>query len=500
MEPPWELELELRRHIENCSCTCDHMGYGNYMDYQVAPAAHACLCRAITSPHAHAAVPEGMTFPGPLPDVAERCGRWAPDSLSASASGSSDEKPMPRRPRWRIALAALVVLAALGAALALPLALGGGGRATPEQRLTTIRRMLRDSPLVDGHNDLAWNVRKFLHNKISGFNLSAGLEGIEPWAKSRWSHTDIPRLRLGQVGAQFWSAYVPCGARDRDAVQLALEQMDVIKRVVEMNAAHLALVTDAAELLDAHRDGRIASLIGVEGGHALGDSLAVLRAFYQLGARYLTVTHTCDNRWAHAAGTSGGLTEFGRAVVREMNRLGMIVDLSHAGEETARDALETSQAPVVFSHSGAASLCNSSRNVPDDLLRLIAANGGVVMINFYAKLVTCGDRATVEDVVAHINHVRRVAGVEHVGLGAGYDGIDAPPEGLEDVSRYPHLLAELLRDPEWSEEDVRKLAGMNVVRVLQSVERVRDQWRRAAVLPGEETAGARRGECMYGTA
>lgn len=447
-----------------------------------------------------AAVPEGMTFPGPLPDVAERCGRWAPDSLSASASGSSDEKPMPRRPRWRIALAALVVFAALGAALALPLALGGGGRATPEQRLTTIRRMLRDSPLVDGHNDLAWNVRKFLHNKIGDFNLSAGLEGLEPWARSRWSHTDIPRLRLGQVGAQFWSAYVPCGARDRDAVQLALEQMDVIKRIVEMNAAHLALVTDAAELLEAHRDGRIASLIGVEGGHALGDSLAVLRAFYQLGARYLTVTHTCDTRWARAAGTAGGLTEFGRAVVREMNRLGMIVDLSHAGEETARDALETSQAPVVFSHSGVAALCNSSRNVPDELLRMIAANGGVVMINFYAKLVTCGERATVEDVVAHINHVRRVAGVEHVGLGAGYDGIDAPPDGLEDVSKYPHLLAELLRDPDWSEDDVRKLAGMNVVRVLQNVERVRDQWRRAAVLPGEETAGARRGDCVYGPA
>lgn len=441
-----------------------------------------------------------MTFPGSLPDVAERCGRWAPDSLSASASGSSDEKVMPRRPRWRIALAALVVLAALGAALGLPLALGGGGRDTPEQRLVTIRRMLRDSPLVDGHNDLAWNVRKFLHNRISDFNLSAGLEGLEPWARSRWSHTDIPRLRLGQVGAQFWSAYVPCGARDRDAVQLALEQMDVIKRIVDMNAAHLALVTDATELLDAHREGRIASLIGVEGGHALGDSLAVLRAFYQLGARYLTVTHTCDNRWARAAGTPGGLTEFGRAVVREMNRLGMIVDLSHAGEETARDALLTSQAPVVFSHSGAAALCNSSRNVPDDLLRMIAANGGVVMVNFYAKLVACGERATVDDVVAHINHVRRVAGVEHVGLGAGYDGIDAPPEGLEDVSRYPHLLAELLRDPGWSEEDVRKLAGMNVVRVMRHVERVRDEWRRAAVLPGEESAGVRRGDCAYGPA
>lgn len=438
-----------------------------------------------------------MTFPGPLPDVAERCGRWAPDSLSASASGSSDEKPTPRRPRWRIALAGLLVLAALGAALALPLALGGGGRATPEQRLTTITRMLRDSPLVDGHNDLAWNVRKFLHNKIGEFNLSASLNGLEPWVHSRWSQTDIPRMRAGLVGAQFWSAYVPCGAQDRDAVQLALEQIDVIQRIVDMNAAHLVLVTDAAELLEAHRDGQIASLIGVEGGHALGDSLAVLRAFYQLGARYLTVTHTCDNRWARTAGTPGGLTEFGKAVVREMNRLGMIVDLSHASVETVRDALETSQAPVIFSHSGAAAVCNATRNVPDDLLRMVASKGGVFMINFYAKLVACSDSATMEDVVAHIKHVRQVAGVEHVGLGAGYDGIDKPPVGLEDVSRYPHLLAELLRDPDWSEEDVRKLAGMNVVRVLQQVERVRDQWRRAAVLPGEESAGVRRGDCVY---
>lgn len=439
-----------------------------------------------------------MTFPGPLPDVAERCGRWAPDSLSASVSGSSDEKPVPRRPRWRIALAALVVLAALVATLALPLVLGGGGRATPDQRLTTVRALLKDTPLVDGHNDLAWNIRKFLHNRLENFNLSADLQDVQPWARSRWSHTDIPRLRLGQVGAQFWSAYVPCGARDKDAVQLALEQMDVIKRIVEINGAHMALVTDTTELLEAHRDGRIASLIGVEGGHALGDSLAVLRAFYQLGARYLTVTHTCDTNWARAAGATGGLTEFGRAVIREMNRLGMIIDLSHTGEETAIDALDTTQAPVVFSHSGAAALCNSTRNVPDVLLRRIATNGGVVMINFWAKLLTCGDNASMSDVVEHIKYVRRVAGVEHVGLGAGYDGIDAPPAGLEDVSRYPHLLAELLADPEWSEDDVRMVAGGNVLRVLADVERVREQWRRAAVLPAEDSPTTpRAGACAY---
>lgn len=212
----------------------------------------------------------------------------------------------------------------------------------------------------------------------------------------------------------------------------------------------------------------------------------MLRSLYGLGARYLTVTHACDTPWAGSAGGDRGLSPFGRTVIKEMNRLGMLVDLSHTAATTARDALNTSHAPVVFSHSGAMAVCNSTRNVPDDILRMVAENGGVVMVNFFSQLVTCNDSATMKDVIGHINHIRRVAGIDHVGIGAGYDGINVTPAGLEDVSRYPHLLAELLADPSWSERDVMKLAGLNVVRVLGRVEEVRDKWRLAAVLPAEE--------------
>lgn len=437
--------------------------------------------------------------------MAERCngGHFlAADSASSSYSSSGEpaKGPAPPARPWRLWLVALALLLALGAGLGLPLALGGPGRRdTPQARLDTVRRLLRDSPLVDGHNDLAWNVRKFMHNKIGGLNLSADLARVEPWAKSQWSHTDIPRLRAGLVGAQFWSAYVPCGAQHADAVQLTLEQIDVIKRLIDLNPRHLSLVTGSRELLDTHRAGRIASLIGVEGGHSLGNSLGVLRSLYGLGARYLTVTHTCDTPWAGAAGGDKGLTPFGRTVIREMNRLGMLVDLSHVAATTARDALNASHAPVVFSHSGAMALCNSTRNVPDDILKLVARNGGVVMVNFFSQLVTCNDTATIKDVIRHINHIRAVAGVDHVGIGAGYDGINMTPTGLEDVSRYPHLLAELLADPAWSERDVLKLAGLNVVRALGRVEEVRDKWRLAAVLPAEEPppAPAEPSSCSY---
>lgn len=424
--------------------------------------------------------------------MAERCngGHFLPpDSASSSYSSAGDPAKAPagsRGPRC-LCVVVCVIAAALAAGLGLPLALGGAGRRdTPQARLDVVRRLLREAPLVDGHNDLAWNVRKFMHNRIAGLNLSADLARIEPWARSQWSHTDIPRLRAGLVGAQFWSAYVPCGAQHMDAVQLTLEQIDVIKRLIELHPQHLGLVTGSRELLEAHRSGRIASLIGVEGGHSLGNSLAVLRSLYGLGARYLTVTHACDTPWAGAAGGDRGLSAFGRTVIREMNRLGMLVDLSHTAATTARDALNTSHAPVVFSHSGAMAVCNSSRNVPDDILRMVADNGGVVMVNFFSQLVTCNDSATMKDVIGHINHIRKVAGVDHVGIGAGYDGINVTPAGLEDVSRYPHLLAELLADPSWSERDVMKLAGLNVVRVLGRVEEVRDKWRLAAVLPAEE--------------
>lgn len=229
----------------------------------------------------------------------------------------------------------------------------------------------------------------------------------------------------------------------------------------------------------------------------MGNSLAVLRTFYNLGARYLTLTHSCDTPWAKGAKNQEeeGLTVFGRSVVREMNRLGMIIDLSHTSFNTARDALNYSKAPVIFSHSSAYSLCNSTRNVPDDVLRMLKKNGGIIMVNFYNYLVTCNESASTKDVINHINHIRGVAGVEHVGLGAGYDGINMTPSGLEDVSRYPHLLAELLSDPLWDEKEIALLAGLNILRVFSEVENVRDKWKMADVLPVEDTPPLVRQPC-----
>lgn len=393
---------------------------------------------------------------------------------------------------WCICLVVCVIVATLAAGLSLPLALHPhivDEPKTHEDRLEIVKRLLKNVPLIDGHNDLPWNLRKFLHNKLLNLNLS-DVNEIEPWSLSKWSHTDIKRLRQGLLGAQFWSAYVPCKSQHLDSVQITLEQIDVIQRLLELNANHFQLVRNSKELLNVHKNGKIASLIGVEGGHSLGNSLAVLRTFYNLGARYLTITHNCDTQWARGSRTAydrDGLTSFGRNVIKEMNRLGMIIDLSHTSANTARDALNISQAPVIFSHSSAYSLCNSTRNVPDDILKLVAHNGGVVMVNFYTYLVTCNDTATIDDVIKHINHIRAVAGIEHVGIGAGYDGINMTPSGLEDVSRYPHLFAELMSDPSWSEGDLALLAGENVLRVFGKVESIRDQWKLADVLPIEDS-------------
>ncbi|GFG29321.1 hypothetical protein Cfor_01218, partial [Coptotermes formosanus] len=268
-----------------------------------------------------------------------------------------------------------------------------------------------------------------------------------------------------------------------DAVQLALEQIDVIRRLVAKYPTYMTLVTTTEGIEKAHESGLLASLIGVEGGHAIGTSLGVLRMLYQLGARYLTLTHTCNTPWADCSIADepghlphiGGLSPFGTLVVREMNRLGMMVDLSHVSVPTMLDALRMSRAPVIFSHSSAHALCNSSRNVPDHVLRLLAENGGLMMVAFYPHFISCSESATLQDVVAHINHIRDVAGVDHVGIGAGYDGINITPLGLEDVSRYPYLLAELLGSGRWTEADLQKLVGRNLIRVFRKVEEVRDR-------------------------
>ncbi|KAK6633187.1 hypothetical protein RUM44_003788 [Polyplax serrata] len=362
------------------------------------------------------------------------------------------------------------------------------------ERLDLAKRILAEVPLIDGHNDLPWNIRKFVHNRLRDFNLNMDLRNLPPWSKSPWSQTDLPRLKQGMIGGQFWAAYVPCESQHLNAVQLTLEQIDVIKRLIDKYHRYMKFATSATEILEAHQDNRIASLIGVEGGHSIGNSLAILRVFYDLGVRYLTLTHNCNTPWADSSSVehrtkfplNGGLTNFGKAVVKEMNRLGMMVDLSHTSAETMRDVLETTEAPIIFSHSSALALCNISRNVPDDVLKMVAKNGGIVMVNFYNQFVKCGTKASVADVAEHISYIRNWIGVDHVGVGGDFDGINKTPRGLEDVSMYPELFAELLRSGVWSEEDLRKVAGLNLLRVFNKVEKVRDEMKMAGALPSEE--------------
>ncbi len=329
------------------------------------------------------------------------------------------------------------------------------------------QQLLRRVPLVDGHNDLPWAIRDKTGGDLGAVELTAEQPGL---------HTDLVRLRRGGVGAQFWSVYVPCRYLEHRAVTAVLEQVELVHELVERYPEHLRLARSAAEVESAFADGRIASLLGAEGGHCIAESLGVLRALHRLGVRYMTLTHNDNTPWADSATdqpVSGGLTDFGREVVREMNRLGMLVDLSHVAPTTMRDALAVSAAPVIFSHSSCRSVTDHPRNVPDDVLREMAAQGGVCMITFVPAFVS-GDpvrRATRADVVAHLEHAREVAGVDHIGLGGDYDGTGELPEGLEDVSAYPALFADLL-DRGWSEEDLAKLAGGNVLRVLSAAEKV----------------------------
>lgn len=351
---------------------------------------------------------------------------------------------------------------------------------SPALQQAAITKLLKEVPLIDGHNDLPWNIRKFVHNKLDSVNFTHNLKYVEPWAKSKWSHTDISRLMEGQVGCQLWVAYAPCGSQHKDAVQVTLEQIDLIKRLADAYPSQLQLVKTSKDISAVHASGRIGSLITVESGHSIGTSLAVLRMFHRLGARSLTLTHNCHTPWADCSKADEpdgkpvhyGLTQFGRTVVEEMNRLGMIIDLSHSSIQTASDAIAVSDAPVIYSHSCAQRLCNSTRNIPDNLLRLVADKKGLVMVNFFSYFLTCNNHSTMNDVIAHLNHIRKVAGIDHVGIGASYDGINSTPAGLEDVSRYPALFVSLLASGTWSLDDLRKLAGLNFLRVFQEVERV----------------------------
>ena len=359
------------------------------------------------------------------------------------------------------------------------------------------RALLARHPVVDGHNDLAWELRKRVGYDFDRLDIARPQPDLQ---------TDIPRLRAGGVGAQFWSVYVPSRLPGDQAVRATLEQVDAVHAMVRRYPDAFALATDADGVERAVAAGRVASLLGAEGGHSIGCSLAVLRMLHALGVRYLTLTHNDNVPWADSATDRprvGGLSRFGEEVVRELNRVGMLVDLSHVAVTTMRAALRVSAAPVVFSHSSARALCDVPRNVPDEVLAALAGNGGVCMVTFVPPFVSprCAEwlaaarehvrgagldpeddaaapalaawerghprpRVTVAEVADHVDHVRAVAGADHVGLGGDYDGFAFQPDGLEDVSGYPRLVAELL-DRGWSEADLAKLTWGNALRVLR---------------------------------
>uniref|UniRef100_A0A8D1PRW9 Dipeptidase n=1 Tax=Sus scrofa TaxID=9823 RepID=A0A8D1PRW9_PIG len=375
-------------------------------------------------------------------------------------------------------------------------------------------RIMQDTPVIDGHNDLPWQLLNLFNNQLQdpGANLSSLAH----------THTNIPKLKAGFVGGQFWSAYVPCDTQNRDAVKRTLEQIDVIQRMCQAYPETFACVTSStgaswlpallggarrghraacgsrvaprpldswvplpsrallAGIRQAFREGKVASLVGVEGGHSIDSSLGVLRALYHLGMRYMTLTHSCNTPWADNwlvdtgddKAQSQGLSHFGQSVVKEMNRLGVMIDLAHVSVATMRAALKLSQAPVIFSHSSAYSLCPHRRNVPDDVLQLVKETGSLVMVNFYNDYVSCSAKANLSQVADHLDHIKKVAGAAAVGFGGDYDGVSRVPLGLEDVSKYPDLVAELLRR-QWTEAEVRGALADNLLRVFEAVEQVR---------------------------
>jgi len=370
-------------------------------------------------------------------------------------------------------------------------------------------RILKTVPLIDGHNDIPDAIRE-----------RGGVDSVDLAVSQPRLMTDIPRLRAGGVGAQFWAAYVPVETihGGTHSAVYALEQIDLVHRLCARYPTTFAMARTAADIERNFKAGKISCLIGIEGGHAIENSLGALRAFAQLGVRYMTLTHWETLDWVDAATDSAkhdGLTAFGEEVVREMNRVGMLVDLSHVSDATMMDALRVSRAPVIFSHSSARALDSHVRNVPDSILRLVAQNGGLVMTNFapdyvsealraygdtiqqgIARLRAAGidstavrdsvrawrtraPKATLQQVADHMDHLRQVAGVHHVGIGSDFDGISSVPVGLEDVSKFPDLLAELLRRG-WTEADVKKVAGLNMLRVMREAEHVAREMRTAA--------------------
>jgi membrane dipeptidase len=406
---------------------------------------------------------------------------------------------------------ALSLLLILGAVR--PLDAQTASTAPDDQYLARAKRILRETPLIDGHNDLPWRIREdsIARGNVDAYDLRKRTPG----------HTDLDRLKKGMVGAQFWSVYTPGEYRDSGYARVQLEQIDIARRVIAKYPDRLALALSAADIRRDFKQGKIGSLLGLEGGHAIENSLGALRVYYDLGVRYMTLTHNVTLDWADAALDSAkhkGLTPFGDSVVREMNRLGMLVDLSHVSPGTMSAALNVTRAPVIFSHSGARALVDVPRNVPDSILRRVTANGGIVMVPFVTGFVSPAvllynestrpvmkdlqakygndtaaitrevkqwrvahpePRATLSQVADQIDYVRKLAGVDHVGIGSDFDGITEVVQGLEDVSTFPTLFAELARRG-WSDADLRKLAGENLLRVFAQAEAVSRQLRGGA--------------------
>nr|XP_055072244.1 dipeptidase 1 [Misgurnus anguillicaudatus] len=332
-------------------------------------------------------------------------------------------------------------------------------------------RLMAETPLIDGHNDLPWQLRNKFNNQLKEADLYT----------LNTTHTNIPKIKNGHLAAQFWAAFVACDTQYKDAVRQTLEQIDVIHRMCQKYPEVFTFAASSQDIEDAFKHNKTACLIGVEGGHSIDSSLGTLRLMYQLGVRYLTLTHSCNTPWADnwlvdtdsEPVVHNGLSEFGKQVVLEMNRIGMLVDLAHVSEKVMKQVLEISKAPIIFSHSSAYSICQHKRNVPDDVLREVKNKNGIVMINFYNDYVTCQKAANLSHVADHFDHIKKVAGSSIIGFGGDYDGVSRVPDGLEDVSKYPDLVIELLRRG-WTDDEIKDALGRNLLRVFREAERVRD--------------------------
>lgn len=406
----------------------------------------------------------------------------------------------------------LSVLSRLAVAAALiPAAALAAQEAPVDQATATANAALEAAPVFDGHNDVPNQLRARVRNQINAFDFEDTTDTGESHPEGRALHTDLARLKQGKVGAQFWSVYVPSNPDEAEAVQEVIEQIDVTKRLIARYPEGLRFATTADQVERAMTDGRVASLLGMEGGHSIGSSLAVLRQLHALGARYMTLTHNSNTPWADAATDTpkhDGLSPFGMEVVREMNRLGMLVDLSHVSEATMMDALDVARVPVIFSHSGARAVNGHARNVPDSVLARLPENGGVVMVVALPRFITedlrqWGARrdaetarlkalwlgqpakvaeglaewdkanpepaSTIQHMADHIDHIREVAGVEHIGIGGDFDGMPTGPVGFEDVRGYPLLFAELSRRG-YSQVELELIASRNILRVMRAAE------------------------------